>query len=252
MRLTRSVLTVACVVLSFCNTAKAADSIQWRNPLRPCDGDCAIYVFAGSSVATNVQDIFFKPIGPTAWNYSGGSIVGGAVSRRIATVFTVFDIESELGTAKRFGDQTEGEFWGGVLRALHRVPVEQLHLHDARSIDRPELRHRHFTIRERSLRSQLAGRYAHSALFFAGADLRVAGTQRATTGVPLAPSFGHVWHHQRRAERLDLHYSRCSTLVLTISRPPEKSCRWWRRGHRACRPNLSNHLPMSPRGGRDG
>jgi hypothetical protein len=114
MRLTRSLLAFACVVLNFSGTAKAADSIQWRNPLRPCAGDCAVYFFAGSSVATNVNDIFFKPIGPTAWNYSGGSVVGGAVSRRIATVFTVFDIESEWGAAKRLGDQTEAEFWGAI------------------------------------------------------------------------------------------------------------------------------------------
>ena len=112
MRLTRSLFAFACGVLSFSSIAEAADFIKWRNPLLPCAGDCAIYVFAGSSVATNVQDIFFKPIGPTAWNYSGGSVVGGAVSRRIATVFEIFDVDGEFGTAKRFGDQTEGEFWG--------------------------------------------------------------------------------------------------------------------------------------------
>jgi hypothetical protein len=114
MRLTRSLLAFACGTLILSGFAEAADTIKWRSPLQPCAGDCAIYVFAGSSVATNVQDIFFKPIGPTAWNYSGGSVVGGAVSRRIATVFAMFDIESELGAAKRLGDQTEGEFWGAV------------------------------------------------------------------------------------------------------------------------------------------
>lgn len=114
MRLTRSLLAFACVVLSFIQTAEAASSIEWRNPLLPCAGDCSVYVFAGSSVATNVQDIFFKPIGPTAWKYSGGSIVGGAFSRRIATVFDMFELDTEIGTAKRFGDQTEGEFWGAL------------------------------------------------------------------------------------------------------------------------------------------
>ena len=55
---------------------------------------------------------FSKPIGPTAWQYDDGGIVGGTASRRIATVFHVIDIEAEVGAAKRFGNQHEGEFWG--------------------------------------------------------------------------------------------------------------------------------------------
>jgi hypothetical protein len=114
MRLPRRLVAFASVyVVALTVSAKASEfDLRWRSLLQPCNGDCAIYVFAGSSIATNVQDIFFKPIGPTAWQYSGGSIVGGAVERRIATVFNVIDIEGELGTAKRLGDQTEGEFWG--------------------------------------------------------------------------------------------------------------------------------------------
>jgi hypothetical protein len=100
-------------VLTLTVSAKASDfDMRWRSPLQPCNGDCAVMAFIGTSVATNVQDIFFKPIGPTAWTYSGGGIVGGAVSRRIATVFNIIDIEGELGTAKRYGDQNEAEFWG--------------------------------------------------------------------------------------------------------------------------------------------
>ncbi len=112
MWLTRSLFAFACGALIFSSSVEAADSIKWRSPLQPCNGDCAVMAFVGASVSTNVEDIFFKPIGPTAWNYSGGRIVGGAVSRRIATVFNIIDIEGELGAAKRLGDQTEGEFWG--------------------------------------------------------------------------------------------------------------------------------------------
>jgi hypothetical protein len=101
---------------------QASDAIQWRNPLQPCDGDCAVTVFTGTAVATNVQDIFFKPIGPTAWHYSGGGIVGGTMSRRIATAFRVFDIEAEAGVAKRFGDQTEGEVWGALYVRITDFP----------------------------------------------------------------------------------------------------------------------------------
>ena len=71
-------------------------------------------VFAGQSVNTNVQDIFFKGISPTGWGYDEGGIVGAAASRRIATLYRAFDIEAEFGAAKRFGHQQEGEFWGAM------------------------------------------------------------------------------------------------------------------------------------------
>jgi hypothetical protein len=114
MRLPRRLGAFAFVcVFALTVSAQASDfDLRWRSPLQPCNGDCAVMAFTGTSVATNVQDIFFKPIGPTAWTYSGGGIVGGAVSRRIATVFSLIDIEGELGTAKRYGDQNEAEFWG--------------------------------------------------------------------------------------------------------------------------------------------
>jgi len=61
-----------------------------------------------------VQDIFFKPIGPTAWRYDAGGIVGATAGRRVATVFEVIDIEAEIGAAKRLGNMEEGEFWGAM------------------------------------------------------------------------------------------------------------------------------------------
>jgi len=115
MRLRRLVAYAFVCVFVLTVSAQASDvDLRWRNLLQPCNGDCAIYAFTGTSVATNVQDIFFKPIGPTAWNYSGGGIVGGAVERRIATAFDMIELDGELGTAKRYGDQTEAEFWGAL------------------------------------------------------------------------------------------------------------------------------------------
>lgn len=71
-------------------------------------------VFAGKSVNTNVQDIYFKVISPTSWDYDDGGIVGATASRRVATVFRIINIEAEVGAAKRFGNQEEGEFWGAM------------------------------------------------------------------------------------------------------------------------------------------
>ncbi len=116
MRLPRSLVALIFSGVSFGLTvsAQASDWFEWRNPLRPCNGDCAFAVYAGQSVNSNVQDIFFKAIPPTSWGYDEGGIVAIAASRRIATAFRIFDIEAEAGTGKRFGNQQEGEFWGAI------------------------------------------------------------------------------------------------------------------------------------------
>ncbi len=114
-------LIFSCVIVFTSGSTQASDQgapgrldWHWRKPLQPCNGDCAFMVFAGKSVNSNVQDIFFKAISPTAWDYGAGGIVGATFTRRIATVFHAFDIEAEIGAAKRFGDQHEGEFWGAM------------------------------------------------------------------------------------------------------------------------------------------
>jgi hypothetical protein len=118
MRLPRRlvVLAFACVFVALSVSAEASDQVDWRwhKPLQPCGGDCAFMVFAGQSVTTNVQDIYFKAIPPWSWAFDNGGIVGATASRRVATVFHVIDIEAEIGSAKRFGNQQEGEFWGAM------------------------------------------------------------------------------------------------------------------------------------------
>lgn len=79
-------------------------------------------VFAGQSVTTNVQDIFFKVIPPWSWGYDAGGIVGATASRRVATVFRILDVETEIGAAKRFGNQNEGEFWGAIYFRYSEFP----------------------------------------------------------------------------------------------------------------------------------
>jgi len=107
-------LTAACFVLG--GAAKASDNVNWRwkSPFQPCNGDCAFTFYAGPSVQTNVQNIFFHGIPPWSWKLDKGGIVAGAASRRIATVFNVFDIEAEIGIGQRFGNMHETEFWEAI------------------------------------------------------------------------------------------------------------------------------------------
>lgn len=123
MRLPKGLVALVCVCVAVVTASSAQASEQaasgnanwhWRDPSQPCNGDCAIMIFAGRAVDTNVQDIFFKEIGPWNWHYDDGGIVGATASRRIATLFQILDIEAEVGAAKRFGDMDEGEVWGAM------------------------------------------------------------------------------------------------------------------------------------------
>lgn len=121
MRLPQFLVALICacaIVLAavLAGPAAASDSVdwKWRKPLQPCNGDCRFTVFGGAAIGTNVQDIFFKGIGPTGWRYDPGGIVGATAGRRVATVFDIIDIEAEIGAAKRLGNMDEGEFWGAM------------------------------------------------------------------------------------------------------------------------------------------
>lgn len=87
---------------------------HWREAFQPCQGDCALMAFAGITVETRMEPIFFKGIPPWSWDYGKGGIAGATASRRIVTFFDILDVEAEVGFGQRFGDMHEAEFWGAV------------------------------------------------------------------------------------------------------------------------------------------
>lgn len=126
MRLPRSLvaLACACVIVGLLKSAEASD---WRyrdrpNPLLGCKGDCAIMIFAGVAIGTGVQDIFFNSIPSWSWQYEDSGIVGGTLSRRITTIFRVFDLEAEIGAAQRFGSMDQTEFWEALYLRYGEFP----------------------------------------------------------------------------------------------------------------------------------
>jgi hypothetical protein len=126
MHLPRGLVALAsiCVTFILVAPAEASDRVDWhwRELLQPCKGDCAFMIFAGRAVGTNVQDIFFKPIGPTAWQYDNGGFVGATASRKIVTFFNSFTLEAEIGAGQRFGNMHETEFWEALYGRYHNFP----------------------------------------------------------------------------------------------------------------------------------
>jgi len=48
---------------------------------------------------------------PWDWRFGKADLIGGAISRRILTLWDSLDIESEFGLAKRFGSMHTEEAW---------------------------------------------------------------------------------------------------------------------------------------------
>lgn len=95
--------------------------LHWRSFSQACAGDCAIAVYGGSYVFTEMTEMFgiegistfapdrFKPAWD--WDYGDSSLIAVAGSRRILSFGELIDIEGEIGLAQRFGDLTATETW---------------------------------------------------------------------------------------------------------------------------------------------
>ncbi len=71
------------------------------------------------------QVLVTSPESPFTWDYGGDHIIGTAVSRRIATLWSHVDVEPELGIAQRFGEQDETEFWGAFYFRYRGFPWDR-------------------------------------------------------------------------------------------------------------------------------
>ena len=169
-----------------------------------------------------------------------------------------WDIEAEVGAAKRFGNQQEGEFWGAMYVRYTAFPWNK-YLYTTFALSTGLSYATGISDFEKAgFPAQPAGRNACDALLLAGADLRIARSQGPAIGHSPASPFRRLWRRQRRLQRRDLSDGRAAILVLATRKITrslsgvKKSCRWWWRGHKACRRDPSGRLPRSPPCGRDG
>ncbi|MEZ0000913.1 hypothetical protein ABIA18_002710 [Sinorhizobium fredii] len=94
----------------------ASDWFDWYGITGPCDGDCAFMIFGGKFVETPMDEVFFQGnLSPSEWNFGDSGLLGIAASRRVASLLdNKFQIEAELGLAKRFGAMDEYETWAAA------------------------------------------------------------------------------------------------------------------------------------------
>ena len=93
----------------------SADWLEWRPIQGPCNGDCGVAGYFGWYVEEGMSDVFISsPETPLTWTYAGDHLLAGAVTRRIATLWSHVDVEPEFGVGQRMGKQHETEIWGAV------------------------------------------------------------------------------------------------------------------------------------------
>jgi hypothetical protein len=94
----------------------------------PCDGNCALAIYAGSYVENSMNDVLISaPELPFTWDYNGADRFAGiALSRRVATLWSRVDIEPEIGFGRRFGRQ-EGvyEVWAALYGRYRGFPWDR-------------------------------------------------------------------------------------------------------------------------------
>lgn len=119
------VLLPFALVLTCHTSAAVAEPLElpWTSLTQPCGGDCSFMVFGGQQVETGMARILYKEgILPHDWDYGDSYFAGLNVSRRIATVFDIIDIEAEVGVGQRVGDLDEAEIWGALYARYSRFP----------------------------------------------------------------------------------------------------------------------------------
>ncbi len=97
--------------------------ITFHDPLAPCHGDCSITIFGGHSAAPmSMQDVLMNVTLPTEWDWGNSDIAGIYFSRPIMSYKDLFTIDTEVGIAKRFGAETETEYWTALYLRWRKFP----------------------------------------------------------------------------------------------------------------------------------
>lgn len=102
-------------------------SVVWYddNFFTECDGNCAVTVFGGPELRTHMYNLLFHATPVWDYRYGNADVVGGAISRRLLTLWDSLDIETEFGVAKRFGDVHAEEAWLSLYFRWTRFPWNQ-------------------------------------------------------------------------------------------------------------------------------
>lgn len=88
---------------------------EWAPFDETCGGECAAGVFAGKWIDSAMSEMFAYGsdglLPPWEWAWREDYVLGVQVSRRVARVFDLIDLEGEVGAAIRGGEGRANEVW---------------------------------------------------------------------------------------------------------------------------------------------
>jgi hypothetical protein len=101
--------------------------LTWHtdNFFSECDGNCAVSLFGGPQLQTHQYNIFIHAVPAWDWRFGNADLIGGAISRRLLTLWDSLDVEPEFGLAKRFRDMHADEAWLALNFRWTRFPWNQ-------------------------------------------------------------------------------------------------------------------------------
>ncbi len=98
-------------------------NVQFFDPFVACHDDCSLTIFGGHSAAPmSMQDVLSSATFPSEWDWGNSDIAGLYISRPIMQYKDWFTLDAEIGVAKRFGEETETEFWTAIFLRWRKFP----------------------------------------------------------------------------------------------------------------------------------
>ena len=84
--------------------AQPTSFVTWHtdNFFTQCDGNCAVSVFGGPQLLTHQYNILVHLTPPWDWRFGKADLIGGAISRRILTLWDSLDIEVRIRPCQTF------------------------------------------------------------------------------------------------------------------------------------------------------
>jgi hypothetical protein len=84
-----------------------------QNFFGACAGECGAAVYGGREVTTPMSSVFLvhNPVAPWSVQTGNAGVIAAAISRSVATLFGLVDVEAEAGADQRLGDMHATTVW---------------------------------------------------------------------------------------------------------------------------------------------
>ena len=117
---------LAAALAAACLAAAPAAAWTPSDLFKPCEGDCAVAIYAGVYIEDSLTDVWSSPSFPWDWDYaSDDHLVATTVSRVTWEFWNHWTMEPELGIGQRTGRESATEIWRAFFFRYHGFPWDK-------------------------------------------------------------------------------------------------------------------------------